>query len=1221
MKKINRLLSWLLVITMLTGLFPAGATAHDHEHGNAQALSETEIVPEDILLGDVNGDGTVNGTDRNLTFRYVSGTTEFTEKQLLVGDVNCDSNITGADTNLIYRFISHQVETLGLHHELDESVIMSEPTTSLPTLEVVTDTATAQVGDEITFEVWLRDADAFTDGVWNITFEPELPEGLTLVSGSVDPNFELTTGFSGTEFSAETLVFTSFGAATNGYSGSDVVCMSFTCEVLDTVAESHLSVSLTNTEVTDGYYGYEANVISTTVGIETTDPDEPTIPTLEIVTDAVAAQIGDEVTFEVWLRDANTFEDGIWNVSFVLDLPEGLTFVSGSVDPNFDATTGFNSSSFSAETLTFTSFGAATNGYSGGDVVCMSFTCEVLDTVAESHLSVSLTNTEVTDGYYGYEANVISTTVGIETTDPDEPTIPTLEIVTDAVAAQIGDEVTFEVWLRDANTFEDGIWNVSFVLDLPEGLTFVSGSVDPNFDATTGFNSSSFSAETLTFTSFGAATNGYSGGDVVCMSFTCEVLDTVAESHLSVSLTNTEVTDGYYGYEANVISTTVGIETTDPDEPTIPTLEIVTDAVAAQIGDEVTFEVWLRDANTFEDGIWNVSFVLDLPEGLTFVSGSVDPNFDATTGFNSSSFSAETLTFTSFGAATNGYSGGDVVCMSFTCEVLDTVAESHLSVSLTNTEVTDGYYGYEANVISTTVGIETTDPDEPTIPTLEIVTDAVAAQIGDEVTFEVWLRDANTFEDGIWNVSFVLDLPEGLTFVSGSVDPNFDATTGFNSSSFSAETLTFTSFGAATNGYSGGDVICMSFQCRVVLSGELTVSLTNTEVTDGWDGWDANVTDATITSHKHNTETVIPGKDATCTEEGLTEGKKCSICGEITVEQEVIPMLDHTEEVIPGKDATCTEDGLTEGMMCSVCGEILVEQEVIPMLDHTEEVIPGKDATCTEDGLTEGMMCSVCGEILVEQEEIPATGHIEEIIPGKEPTLTETGLTEGKKCSVCGKILLEQEDIPTLDEISGSCGANLTWTLTKDGILTICGTGAMFNFTFVIDLLSQSVIPMNAETAEAAPWSDYNALIAKVIIEDGVTSIGSNAFAACTSLTEIEIPETVTAIGDSAFSGCEALETITYAGSEGQWNKIEIGEGNEPLEENEVQVDILLGDVNGDGKVNGTDTNLIFRHVSGTTELSGNQLKAADVNGDGKVNGTDTNLVFRFVSGTIDSLG
>ena len=137
---------------------------------------------------------------------------------------------------------------------------------------------------------------------------------------------------------------------------------------------------------------------------------------------------------------------------------------------------------------------------------------------------------------------------------------------------------------------------------------------------------------------------------------------------------------------------------------------------------------------------------------------------------------------------------------------------------------------------------------------------------------------------------------------------------------------------------------------------------------------------------KHQNVEILPAKAATCTETGLTEGKKCKDCGEIIVPQQEVAKLAHKEEIIPGKAATCTEAGLTDGKKCSVCGEITVPQKEIAKLPHQEEVIPGKDATCTDKGLTEGKKCTVCGEVTVKQEEIAALGHDWSIVHHKPGT-------------------------------------------------------------------------------------------------------------------------------------------------------------------------------------------------------------------------------------------
>ena len=98
-------------------------------------------------------------------------------------------------------------------------------------------------------------------------------------------------------------------------------------------------------------------------------------------------------------------------------------------------------------------------------------------------------------------------------------------------------------------------------------------------------------------------------------------------------------------------------------------------------------------------------------------------------------------------------------------------------------------------------------------------------------------------------------------------------------------------------------------------------------------------------------------------------------------------------------------------------------------------------------------------------------------------------------------------------ESSGTCGENLTWTLSDDGVLTISGTGAMTDYS------------------SSAPWYSSNSSITSVIISDGVTSIGSSAFSHCSSLTSVTIPNSVTSIGEGAFSGCIGLTSVTIPNS------------------------------------------------------------------------------------------
>ena len=89
-------------------------------------------------------------------------------------------------------------------------------------------------------------------------------------------------------------------------------------------------------------------------------------------------------------------------------------------------------------------------------------------------------------------------------------------------------------------------------------------------------------------------------------------------------------------------------------------------------------------------------------------------------------------------------------------------------------------------------------------------------------------------------------------------------------------------------------------------------------------------------------------KDATCTESGV-KLYTCSDCG--TTKTEAIPMIAHSPVIVKGKAATCTETGLTDGTKCSVCGTVITKQDTIPATGHKySDWTVAKAATCTTDG-------------------------------------------------------------------------------------------------------------------------------------------------------------------------------------------------------------------------------------------------------------------------------
>lgn len=109
-------------------------------------------------------------------------------------------------------------------------------------------------------------------------------------------------------------------------------------------------------------------------------------------------------------------------------------------------------------------------------------------------------------------------------------------------------------------------------------------------------------------------------------------------------------------------------------------------------------------------------------------------------------------------------------------------------------------------------------------------------------------------------------------------------------------------------------------------------------------------------------------------------------------------------------------------------------------------------------------------------------------------------------------ILLLLPAVPAVHAETGSCGESLQWEFAG-GKLTVTGSGAMADYS----------------EENPAPWYSLRDKIVALSLPDGLTRVGSFAFAQCSQLQTVTLPDTVTEVGESAFFACLRLQFLTLS--------------------------------------------------------------------------------------------
>ena len=336
--------------------------------------------------------------------------------------------------------------------------------------------------------------------------------------------------------------------------------------------------------------------------------------------------------------------------------------------------------------------------------------------------------------------------------------------------------------------------------------------------------------------------------------------------------------------------------------------------------------------------------------------------------------------------------------------------------------------------------------------------------------------------------------------------------------------------------------------------------------------------------------------EPTCTEAGYTT-YFCDVCDDSYVDNYVDALNHAMDHWFMTKGPTCMEEG-EECRVCIRCGH--QEYRAVEKLEHMYriEVI---DPTCTEGGYN-SHICVNCGATYTT-DHVEALGHNwDEGVVTKEPTVE----SEGEKtytCYRCGET--HTESIPKKEPVIYDTPEDDTVTIPDND----CFEGGTTVIVEVIEEgeLFEQITEVMENVAESYVAYEFTAIKDDVAVQpNGKLTV------------TFTIPE-----------GYSTNITIYYMTEDGKLEKLDVLVDPETrvitveleclgmyiLVDQDTAPDVLLGDANGDGRVNARDARLLLRYAAGLADEDEIDLAAADYNGDGRVNARDARGVLRYAAG------